>query len=382
MKRRLFEPEHQVFRDAFRTFVEREIVPSYSTWEKDRIVARTAWTSAGAQGVLCMDVPEEYGGTGATDFRYNLIITEELGRVGAVGVGFPLHTDIVVPYLTKYGTEAQKQRWLPKVVSGERITAIAMSEPAAGSDLQGIRTTAIRQGDHFLLNGQKTFISNGILNDLVIVVARTDPSLGHRGISLLVVERGMAGYERGRNLEKIGQHSQDTAELFFRDVQVPADNLLGQEGMGFRYLMESLPVERLIIAAGAVAAAEAALAMTVAYCREREAFGSKLSSLQHVRFVLAELQTEAAVGRAFVDQCVVELTEGSLSTEAASMAKWWTTEMAQRVTDRALQLFGGYGYMLEYPISRAFVDNRVAMIYGGSNEIMKEIIGRRLVSGD
>ncbi len=382
MSRSLFEPEHDAFRDAFRTFVEREIVPNYSTWERNRIVAREAWTSAGAQGFLCLDVPETYGGSGVSDFRYNVIITEELGRVGTVGVSYPLHTDIVVPYLNRYGNEEQKRRWLPKAASGECITAIAMSEPAAGSDLKGIQTTAVRRGDHYLLNGQKTFISNGILNDLVVVVARTDPSLGHKGISLLVVERGMAGYERGRNLEKIGQHAQDTAELFFRDVEVPVENLLGAEGKGFAYLMQSLPVERLIIAVGAVAAAEAALGLTVAYCREREAFGGKLASLQHVRFVLAELETEVALGRAFVDQCIVELNAGTLSTERASMAKWWTTEMAQRVADRGLQLFGGYGYMQEYPISRLFVDNRVAMIYGGSNEIMKEIIGRRLVSGD
>jgi long-chain-acyl-CoA dehydrogenase len=382
MSRSLFEPEHHAFRDAFRAFLEREIVPHYPTWERNRIVAREAWSSAGAQGFLCFDVPEAYGGSGVTDFRYNAIVTEEIGRVGAVGVGYPLHTDIVVPYLNRYANEDQKRRWLPKAVTGECITAIAMSEPAAGSDLQGIQTTAIRRGDYYLLNGQKTFISNGILNDLVVVVARTDPSAGHRGISLLVVERGMEGYERGRNLEKIGQHAQDTAELFFRDVKVPVENLLGQEGKGFSYLMQSLPVERLAIAVGAVAAAETALSMTVAYCREREAFGGKLASLQHVRFVLAELETEVALGRAFVDQCIGELNAGALTTERASMAKWWTTEMAQRVADRGLQLFGGYGYMQEYPISRIFVDNRVTMIYGGANEIMKEIIGRRLVSGD
>ena len=382
MKRRLFEPEHHAFADAFRVFVEREIAPHRVRWEQARSVDRTAWAAAGQHGFLCMDVPEEFGGGGVDDFRYSLVITEELARAGATGVGFPLHTDVVVPYLTRLGTSEQKRRWLPKAVLGETITAIAMSEPAAGSDLQGIKTTAVRQGDHYLLNGQKTFISNGILNDLVIVVARTDPNQGHKGISLLVVERGMEGYERGRNLEKIGQHAQDTAELFFRDVRIPVSNLLGQEGGGFGYLMENLPVERLVIAAGSAAVAETCLAQTVAYCREREAFGKKLGALQHVRFELAEMATEVAMTRVFVDQCVLELNERQLTTETASMAKWWATEMAQRVADRCLQLFGGYGYMTEYPIARAWADNRVAMIYGGSNEIMKEIIGRQLVTGD
>ena len=273
MPRRLFDPEHESFGDAFRAFLTREILANYSTWEKARMVSRAAWTAAGNQGFLCMDVPEEYGGSGVTDFRYNVIITEELSRVGAAGVGYPLHTDIVVPYLTKYGSAEQKRRWLPAAVAGDCITAIAMSEPAAGSDLQGIQTAAVRQGDHYLLNGQKTFISNGILSDLIIVVARTNPAAGHQGISLLVVERGMVGFERGRNLEKIGQHAQDTAELFFRDVQVPVANLLGEEGKGFGYLMQSLPVERLTIAAGSVASAEAAVALARDYCRQREASG-------------------------------------------------------------------------------------------------------------
>ncbi len=381
MPRRLFESEHESFRDSFRAFLAREVVPHHSDWEKARMVSRQAWTAAGSQGFLCLDVPEEFGGSGVTDFRYNLIITEELARAGVAGVGYPLHTDIVVPYLTKLGSPEQKRRWLPGAVSGEIITAIAMSEPAAGSDLQGIQTTAIRQGDHYVVNGQKTFISNGILSDLVIVVARTNPAAGHKGISLLVVERGMAGFERGRNLEKIGQHAQDTAELFFRDVRVPVANLLGEEGKGFGYLMHNLPVERLTIAAGSVASAEAAVQLTRDYCCEREAFGGKLAALQHVRFELAEMQTETQVGRSFVDDCVVDLNQGVLTTEKASMAKWWCTEMAQRVADKGLQLFGGYGYMQEYPISRIYTDNRVAMIYGGSNEIMKEIIGRKLVAG-
>lgn len=381
MPRRLFESEHESFRDSFRAFLAREVVPHYSDWEAARMVSRQVWTAAGSQGFLCLDVPEEFGGSGVTDFRYNVIITEELAWAGVAGVGYPLHTDIVVPYLTKLGSPEQKRRWLPGAVSGEIVTAIAMSEPAAGSDLQGIQATAILQGDHYLLNGQKTFISNGILSDLVIVVARTTPAAGHKGISLLVVERDMVGFDRGRNLEKIGQHAQDTAELFFRDVRVPVANLLGEEGRGFGYLMHNLPVERLTIAVGSVASAESAVALTRDYCCEREAFGGKLAALQHVRFELAEMETEAQIGRSFIDECIVDLNQGVLTTEKASMAKWWCTEMAQRVADKGLQLFGGYGYMQEYPISRIYTDNRVAMIYGGSNEIMKEIIGRKLVAG-
>jgi long-chain-acyl-CoA dehydrogenase len=377
----LFEPEHEAFRASVRAFVRRELAPHHPQWESDRVVSRAAWRRAGELGFLCLDVPEEYGGAGISDFRYNAVVCEELASAGLSDVAFPLHSDIVVPYITRYGTTEQKRRWLPGAVSGECISAIAMSEPTAGSDLQGIRTTAVRQGDHYVLNGQKTFISNGLLNDLVIVVARTGAS-GHQGLSLLVVERGTPGYERGRNLEKIGQHAQDTCELFFRDAPVPAEFLLGEEGMGFGYLMQALPVERLVIAVAAVAQADAALADTVRYCREREAFGRRLGALQHVRFELAELETEVALGRAFTDHCVLELNRGVLTTETASMAKWWTTEMCHRVADRCLQLFGGYGYMREYPISRAFVDSRVGMIYGGSNEIMKEIIGRKLVSGD
>lgn len=381
MPRRLFESEHESFRDSFRAFLAREVVPHYSDWEAARMVSRQVWTAAGSQGFLCLDVPEEFGGSGVTDFRYNVIITEELAWAGVAGVGYPLHTDIVVPYLTKLGSPEQKRRWLPGAVSGEIVTAIAMSEPAAGSDLQGIQATAILQGDHYLLNGQKTFISNGILSDLVIVVARTNPAAGHKGISLLVVERDMVGFDRGRNLEKIGQHAQDTAELFFRDVRVPVANLLGEEGRGFGYLMHNLPVERLTIAVGSVASAESAVALTRDYCCEREAFGGKLAALQHVQFELAEMETEAQIGRSFIDECIVDLNQGVLTTEKASMAKWWCTEMAQRVADKGLQLFGGYGYMQEYPISRIYTDNRVAMIYGGSNEIMKEIIGRKLVAG-
>ncbi len=382
MTRPLFEPEHEAFRTAFRAFVERELLPHHAAWEKARQIPRSVWASAGRQGFLCMDVDEAYGGSGTTDYRYNVVIAEELALAVVNGVAFPLHTDIVVPYLTKYGNADQKNRWLPGCVRGDLISAIAMSEPAAGSDLQGIQTTAIRQGDHYLVNGQKTFISSGAVADLVVVVARTDPSAGHKGISLLVVEAGMEGFERGRVLEKIGLHAQDTSELFFHDVRVPAANLLGEEGRGFTYLMQSLPVERLCIAVASVASARAALNLTAAHCRQREAFGKKLGALQHVRFVLAEMLTDVELGQAFVDQCITELIAGALTTERASMAKWWCTEMAQRVADHGLQLFGGYGYMQEYPIARLYTDNRVSMIYGGANEVMKEIIGRKIVAGD
>jgi len=378
MRRTLFEPEHDLFRAAFRAFVEREIAPFHAEWERAGAVPRDLWQAAGRQGFLCMDVPEEYGGAGARDYRFNVVIGEELWRAGATGPGFVLHTDIVVPYITNYGTPEQRQRWLPRCVSGECITAIAMTEPGAGSDLAAIRTTARRDGDAYLLNGQKTFISNGILNDLVIVAAKTNPEAGHKGISLLVVERDMPGYERGRRLEKIGLHAQDTAELFFHNVRVPRDHLLGEEGQGFRYLMEQLPRERLAIAVGAVAAAEAALEQTIRYCREREAFGRPIGALQSVRFTLAELVTEVQIGRVFVDQCVLALNRGELTAETAAMAKWWTTELQQRVVHACLQLHGGYGYMREYPIARAFLDARVQTIYGGTTEIMKEIIGRSL----
>ncbi len=378
MKRTLFETEHDLFRAAFRAFVEREILPFHAEWERAGAVPRDLWRAAGRRGFLCMDAPEAYGGAGARDYRFNAIIGEELWRAGATGPGFVLHTDIVVPYILHYGTPEQHQRWLPACVSGECITAIAMTEPGAGSDLAAIQTTAVRNGSGYVVNGQKTFISNGILNDLVIVAAKTDPDRGAKGISLLVVERGMPGYERGRRLEKIGLHAQDTAELFFHDVRVPRDNLLGEEGQGFRYLMEQLPRERLAIAVGAVAAAEAALEQTIRYCREREAFGRPLGALQTVRFTLAELATDVQIGRVFVDQCILALNRGELTAETAAMAKWWTTELQQRVVDACLQLHGGYGYMREYPIARAFLDARVQTIYGGATEIMKEIIGRSL----
>jgi alkylation response protein AidB-like acyl-CoA dehydrogenase len=379
VERTIFTDEHHAFRDMVRTFVDKEIAPYHDQWEQDGIVPRELWKKAGAQGLLCTDVPTEYGGGGVPDFRYNQIIDEEIALAGASGVGFGLHNDVVVPYLLKYASDEQRQRFLPPMVSGEVVTAIAMSEPATGSDLQNVRTTAIRQDDgSYLLNGAKTFITNGIHADLVIVVAKTDPEAGAQGTSLLFVERGMEGFERGRKLKKMGLAAQDTAELFFDDVRVPAENLLGEEGHGFVYLMEALPQERLSIAAGSVAAARGALQLTLDYAKEREAFGRPIGSFQNSRFVLAEMRTKVEVGQAFVDQCVIALNEDRLGVDEAAMAKWWTTDMLGEVVDAGVQLHGGYGYMHEYPISRAYVDARVGRIYGGTNEIMKEIIGRTM----
>jgi acyl-CoA dehydrogenase len=377
-ERPILEAEHESFRQTVRAFLEREVVPFHDEWEKAGVVPRDLWTKAGAQGLLCFDVAEEYGGPGVKDFRYNMVMAEELTRAGVNGPGFLVHTDIIVPYLSSLGTDEQKRRWLPGCVSGETITAIAMTEPGAGSDLQGIRTTAVDKGDHYVLNGSKTFISNGILADLVIVVARTDPEAGHKGISLLVVERGMEGFERGRNLEKMGLKAQDTAELFFDNVVVPKENLLGEEGSGFVSLMMNLPQERLSIAMMAAAACEAVLEMCLAYVKEREAFGRPIGKFQHTRFTIAEMATEAHIARVFVDDCVRRHNDGALDAKLASMAKWWTTELQKKVVDQGVQLFGGYGYMTEYPIARAFLDSRVQTIYGGTTEIQKEIIGRSL----
>ncbi len=375
MERDIFSSDHLAFRELVRAFIEKEITPHHARWEAAGVVDRSVWQAAGKAGLLGFFVDERYGGGGVADLRYNAILTEELARAGATGPAFGLHNDIIGPYLNDLTTDEQKQRWLPGFCSGEIITAIAMSEPGAGSDLQGIATTAQRDGDTYVLNGQKTFISNGILSDLVIVVARTDPQAGHRGISLLVVERGMPGFERGRNLEKIGQKAQDTAELFFADVRVPATNLLGEEGQGFLYLMRNLPYERLSIAVAAMAAAEAVFEQTLTYVKERTAFGRSVGSFQNSRFVLAELATELRIGRSFVDRCLVDT---QLSAETAAMAKWWCTELQVRLIDRCLQLHGGYGYMTEYPVAKAFQDSRVQTIYGGTTEIMKELIGRSL----
>ena len=378
MERDIFEEEHLAFRDLVTSFIAKEIAPHHDQWERDGMVSRDVWLAAGRAGLLGIEIDEKYGGGGNDDYRYYMILGEELSRAGAYGPGFAVHNDIIGPYFQRLGTPEQLERWLPGYCAGEIITAIAMTEPGAGSDLQGMRTTAVRDGDGYILNGQKTFISNGQLADLVIVAARTDPDAGYRGISLLVVERGMAGFERGRNLDKIGMHAQDTSELFFTDVRVPAANLLGEEGGGFIALMQNLPRERVAIGTSALAGAEQAFAETLAYCKERQAFGRPIGKFQHNRFVLAEMATELAVARAFTDRCVTEHNAGQLSTEEASMLKWWNTELCNRVLDRCVQLYGGYGYMREYPVSRAFVDGRVQTIFGGTTEIMKEIIGRGL----
>ena len=378
--RPLYEADHEDFRKTARSFFEREVVPHHQQWESDGIVPRELWRRAGEAGLLCFDVPEEYGGAGISDFRFNVVLSEEQTRCGASGPGFSVHSDIIVPYLTALGTDEQKRRWLPGCVSGETITAIAMTEPGAGSDLQGIRTTAVADpgGDHFVLNGAKTFISNGINADLVIVVARTDPDAGHEGISLLVVERGMDGFERGRNLDKIGLHAQDTAELSFTDVRVPRENLLGEEGQGFVYLMQNLPQERLIIGAQAVAAIEAVLDMCLDYARTREAFGRPIGKFQHNRFLVAGMATQATVARAFLDECVRKHLDGALTPVDAAMIKWWATELENTIVNQGVQLHGGYGYMTEFPIARAYLDSRISTIYGGTTEIQKEIIGRSL----
>ena len=380
MKRTLFEDLHEDFRASFRTFLEREVSPRYMEWEREGIIPREVFSKAGTGGFLAMSVPEPYGGAGAEDFRLNLVIGEECQRagLGSFGLGITLHNDICLPYFLSYCNEEQKQRWLPGIVSGELITAIAMTEPGIGSDLAGMSTTARRDGDHYVVNGAKTFITNGINADLVITAVKTDPSERHRGISLVMIERGMEGFSHGRNLEKIGQHAQDTAELAFEDVHVPVANLLGEEGRGFLYLVSNLPQERLSIAASAVAACEAMLDWTLEYVRERKAFGQTIGSFQNSRFTLAELQGEIGIARGHIDRCAAALDAGELTPEEAATAKWWCTDLQGRVADRCLQLFGGYGYMLEYPIARAFADARVTRIYGGANEIMKEIVGRSL----
>ena len=376
MQQSLLNEEQKMFREAVKEFIQRDIMPYHEQWEEDGIVSRDIWLKAGENGFLCMDAPEEYGGMGETDYRYLALLAQELGYAGAHGPGYIIQNELVVPYLMAFGNEAQKQKYLPKMATGELITALAMIEPNTGSDLQGIKTTAIKNGDHYVLNGQKTFISNGILSDMVIVACKTDPEQGARGMSLLLVEREMEGFERGRNLEKMGLHAQDTAELYFKDVKVPVENLLGEEGKGFYYLMHNLPQERLSIAISAQAGAERILDETVAYCQERTAFGKPIGKFQNSRFKLAEMKTEVTIGRAFVDRCIDLLTKKELSTEEASMAKWWISDMGKRVADECVQLHGGYGYMTEYAVAKFYTDMRIHPIYGGTNEIMKEIIGR------
>ena len=380
MYRSLFDAEHEALRSSFRAWLDKEVVPRKEEWDAAGIVSRQIFVDAGRHGFLGMAVPEEFGGGGVADFRYNVVIGEEIQAVGAgaAGLGLTLHNDICLPYFLRYCTEEQKHRWLPGIASGELITAIAMTEPGMGSDLASMSTSARRDGDCYVVNGSKTFITNGINADLVITAVKTDPSQRHKGMSLLVLERGMDGFERGRNLEKIGQHAQDTAELFFTDVPVPVANRLGEEGQGFFELVANLPQERLSIAVAGVAAARAALGWTLEYVTERRAFGQPIGSFQNTRFVLAELATEVEIGQAYIDRCVLALNDGALTADEAAMAKWWCTELQKRAVDRCLQLFGGYGYMTEYPIARAYLDARITTIYGGTTEIMKEIVGRSL----
>ena len=377
IERTIFNEEHGLFRDSVKRFIEKEIAPHHAQWEKDGQVSREVWLAAGERGFLGCSVPEEYGGPGA-DFLYTTVLLEEMAGAGYTGPGFHLHSEIVIPYILQYGTEEQKKTWLPKMVTGECIGAIAMTEPGAGSDLQGIKTQAVRDGNELVANGQKVFITNGQMADLVIVACKTDPTLGAKGISLVVVERGREGFERGRNLEKIGWHAQDTSELFFDHVRVPPENLLGAEGRGFIQLVEQLPQERLIVAIRCCAITESALDWTVEYTNERQAFGRTIADFQNTRFKLAEIKSDALMLRVFVDKCIELLMRGELSAEDAAVAKLRASEIMSNALDECLQLFGGYGYMWEYPIARAWADNRFARIAGGSSEIMKEIIGRDL----
>ncbi|CAI8364986.1 MAG: Acyl-CoA dehydrogenase [Porticoccaceae bacterium UBA1117] len=376
--RHLYDSDHEMFRGSVRKFLETEAMPHHEQWENDGMVSDEIWLKAGEQGFLCPMVPEEYGGVD-TDFLYNCIVNEEIARSGCTGLGWTLHNDISVPYIVRYGSDYQKQAYLPRCVSGELITAIAMTEPGAGSDLQGTKTTAVLDGDHYILNGSKTFITNGQKAGLVIVVAKTDPSAGSKGISLFLVEADLPGFSKGKNLNKLGLKAQDTSELFFQDVKVPKENLLGEEGRGFIYLMQDLPQERLSIAVGAVANSQAILEATVTYTKERKAFGTSVASFQNTQFKLAELAAEVTSAEVFCDRCTELLLEDKLDSVTASKLKLLTTDLQCRVADECLQLHGGWGYMWEYPVCRAFADSRVQRIYGGSNEIMKLIIARDLM---
>ena len=381
--RTIFSDEHDQFRAVFRAWLDHQVVPNHEQWEHGQITPRSIWLEAGTHGFLGLTVPEIYGGGGTDDYRFAAIMTEEVGRSGAIGSGngMTLHNDIVLPYLMSLCNDEQKQRWLPGMCTGEIIGALAITEPNAGSDVQGVRSTAVRHGDTFVVNGAKTFISNGINSDVVVTVVKTDPEAGHRGMSLMMLERGMPGFERGRNLDKMGMHAQDTAELFFTDVEVPAANVLGEPGKGFYYLMHNLAQERLGLAVGAMAVCQAALDWTLSYTKERKAFGVSVSSFQNSKFVLAELSTDIQVGQVYIDRCIELHNVGELSAEQAAAAKYWCTELQNRVVDRCLQLHGGYGYMREYPIARAWADSRIQTIYGGTTEIMKEIVGRA-ITGD
>ena len=376
--RSLYDSDHDMFRDSVRKFIETEAMPHHEQWENDGMVSDEIWLKAGEQGFLCPTVPEEYGGVGA-DFRYNCIVNEEIGRSGCTGLGWTLHSDIAVPYIVRYGSDEQKQKYLPRCVTGELITAIAMTEPAAGSDLQGTKTTAVLDGDDYVINGSKTFITNGQKANLVIVVAKTDTSAGSKGISLFLVEAGTPGFSKGKNLKKLGMKAQDTSELFFQDVHVPKANLLGELGRGFVYLMQDLPQERLSVAVGANGMCQALLELTVNYVKERKAFGTTVATFQNTQFKLAELAAEISCAEVFLDRCKELLIADKLDTVTASKLKLLTTDLQCRVADECLQLHGGWGYMWEYPVCRAFADSRVQRIYAGTNEIMKLIIARDLM---
>ncbi|MEU9410834.1 acyl-CoA dehydrogenase family protein [Streptomyces sp. NPDC048281] len=378
MRREIFTEEHDQFRDTARSYYLRECAPFAEQWERDGQVSRAAWTAAGKAGLVGWEFPEEYGGQGIRDFRYNAIMAEEMAATGSVGIGLGLQNDVIPPYLMRLTTPEQKARWLPGVTSGETVCALALSEPAAGSDLKGIRTTARRDGDEWVIDGSKTFITNGILADLVVVACKTDPAAGHKGISLIVVERGAEGFERGRKLDKVGMKAQDTAELFFHEVRVPAGNLIGEEGRGFYHMMGNLPTERLAIAVSALASAERAFEVTLEYAKDRTAFGRPIGQFQANRFALADIRARLSAARVYVDGCTMALVRGELTADEAAAAKYWTTETCWEVIDRCMQLFGGYGYVNEYEIARIWRDSRVQRVFGGTSEIMQEIVGRSL----
>ena len=380
IERTLFSEEHEIFRRTARNFMEKEIAPFHAKWEEDGVVPRELWLKAGAEGLLCCTVPEAYGGLGL-DYLFDVIVFEELWRIGASGPGFLIHTDLVASYISSFGSEAQKHHWLPKMVKGEAIGSLGMTEPHAGSDLKAIRTRATRQGDDFVINGQKVFISNGQLCDVIVLATKTDSAAGAKGISLFLVEGDRPGFTRGRNLEKLGMKAQDTSELFFESVRIPATNMLGAEGQGFALMMTKLAQERLAQAIRSATVTETVIEWTVEYTSQREAFGKTIADFQNTQFKLAELKTESTVGRVYTDKCIELFMKGELDAIDAAMAKLWTSNLHCKAVDECLQLFGGWGYMWEYPIARAYADARIVKIAGGSVEIMKTIIARDMFKG-
>jgi acyl-CoA dehydrogenase len=380
-KRRLFKPEHEQFRDVVRAFIDREIRPFHAQWEKEQIVPRDLWLKAGEAGMLCCTIPEEYGGLGL-DYLFDVVVFEEMARSGFTGPGFMIHCDLVATYVNSFGTEAQRRHWLPKMVKGEAIGSLGMTEPHAGSDLKNIRTRAVRDGDHYVIDGQKVFISNGQSCDLMVLATRTSTSELQKGITLFLVDTSLPGFTRGRNLEKLGLKAQDTSELFFENLRVPASAMLGAEGQGFHLMMQKLAQERLAQAIRSAMVAETVIEWTVDYVAQRKAFGKTIADFQNTQFKLAELKTEAVIGRVFTDECIERFMAGELNEVDAAMAKMWLSNTHCKVVDECLQLFGGWGYMWEYPIARAYADARIVKIAGGSIEIMKHIIGRSLFNGD